>query len=175
MDMHERLKICIGSLDDTIASLKQLYGENMADAAKCRFVITECQYDLLSFECENIPNELCRLSLIIYTVAILDERPHEKPAYDNLLRRFQKVWGRCNREHTVGLTAQFRLWALVAATSICRTLGIRNWCVSETSHALTSLDIKTLDALTAFMEGFLPLCDVLCQEVWLQCQGSCQE
>lgn len=175
LDLHERLRYCIGRLNDTIDSLRRLDGRKMIDAAKCRFVITRCQYDLLSVQCEDLPNELCRLTLIIYTITILDERPLQKPAYDHLLWKFQDLWGKYDREHSVGLSPHFKMWALVAATPICRTPKIRNWCILETSRALARLEINSVDALTAFAEDFLPLCDVRCRHVWHQCRASGQQ
>ncbi|KAL5343192.1 hypothetical protein BJX70DRAFT_354792 [Aspergillus crustosus] len=175
--LNQRIKHSIHRLESTITSMRRLYGRNMADAAKCRLIFVACQYDLLSFRCTDPVDELCRLSLITYTLAILDERPQKEPAYRQLVVDFQNLWDQVdslpNPKPT--LTPQFKLWSMVVAISITRSPEFLNWCLWGTTCSLTYLGISTMSAFIAALGDFLPVCDYRCAEVWLQCQEACAQ
>jgi hypothetical protein len=67
-------------------------------------------------KCVDISNKLCRLSLVIYILAIVNERPHDEPAYDGLLNRFQAL--SIQIDHHV--PPQFELWSMFVAIPIAR-------------------------------------------------------
>ncbi|KAL4941753.1 hypothetical protein BDV06DRAFT_193813 [Aspergillus oleicola] len=168
--LHQRVRYSLQRLGDTVESLRRLLLRDLVDAANCRFVFTACQYDLLSFECEDAPNETCRLSLIIYTLAVVDERPHNEAAYDGLLSKFQALW--CQIDHE--LLPQFKLWSMFIAIPIARRPTISSWCVQEASALLINLGIFTLNGFCAMMEKFLPICSARAQEVWNRCAVTSQ-
>ncbi|KAL4956787.1 hypothetical protein BDW69DRAFT_67956 [Aspergillus filifer] len=162
LHLNQKVRYSLQRLSDTVDSLRRLLYEDLISTAKCRFVVTVCQYDLLSYECVDISNKLCRLSLIIYILAIVNERPHDEPAYDGLLNRFQALW--IQIDHHV--PPQFELWSMFVAIPIARCPTISVWCLQKASSLLASLGIFTLGDFSAMMEGSLPTCSARAEEVW---------
>lgn len=127
-------------------------------AAQTRFWITSVQYTLLSTATRWTidddalipPEEVVRIVLLIYTVAMIDERPPETPSCEMLITRFQNLWGKYVDETSVEaqITVQpmyshifgyeFRFWAMFVAASVASPCsGSSTWSLPVPPSAQT--------------------------------------
>ena len=121
--------------------------------AQTRFWITTVQYTLLSIGPKyysddavfTLPEEVVLLVLLLYTAAMIDERPPGAPSCDMLITRFRNTWGKYVDETSVEgyMTVKpiyshifghdFRLWAMFVAASVVSPGGnlsawVFVWC-----------------------------------------------
>lgn len=157
-------------------------------AAQTRFWITTVQYTLLSIGTRYnideavliLPEEIVRLVLLVYTAAMIDERPPGNPSCDMLVTRFRNTWGRYVDEtlgegHTTAKPLyshifghDFRLWAMFVAASVA-SFGsdLSAWSLFGIVKMVDELGIQTWEAASQLMKDrFLPLCDVRCEMIW---------
>lgn len=157
-------------------------------AAQTRFWITTVQYTLLSTATRcNIddavlipPEEVVRIVLLIYTVAMIDERPPGTPSCEMLITRFRNIWATYVDETSVEAQTivkpmyshifehEFRLWAMFVAASVASPCSdLSTWCLCGLVEIAAELGTQTWNAASQLMKDrFLPLCDVRCETIW---------
>lgn len=162
-------------------------------AAQTRFWITSVQYTLLSTATrwttdDDVlipPDEVVRIVLLIYTVAMIDERPPGTPSCEMLITRFRNLWEKYVDETSVEaqITVQpmyshifgheFRFWAMFVAASVASPCsGLSTWSLSGLVETAAELGIQTWYAASQLMEDrFLPVCDVRCETIWNLAHG----
>lgn len=193
--MDPTVRSCIKYLDKIVKLIWSLPRGSSGHAAETRFWITAVQYTLLSTTRHNqdhddgfaydAVHEILRLVLIIYTAAMIDERPPGATSCDMLITRLRVMWLQyIEGEQTQGTSStnvrttslkydhifgpDFKLWTMLIAASIASIdSDISKWCLLGVLNNPRTSNIRTWEEVQQLTtESFLPLCDVRCKNVW---------
>ena len=145
-----------------------------SDAARVRHVLTDIQYTLvmISFPGDDPDErffELCRISLIIYSLTILNERPTTTAVGQQLLGAFHQALVALTNlphDHTdetpglswpLGLPVGFYLWAIYLATSVTNSPAChsRIWLMELFLKLAGASNIKDWDGLKTSLSCYL--------------------
>jgi hypothetical protein len=169
-----------------------------AEAARARHLLTRIQYTLLSTELQQRCvtssadgiREFCRITLILYSLSILNEHPPTSSAGGQIVRLFRHALAQvvqitdkptdspnCQIWRSV-LPADFLLWSLFLAISVIKdkTSEIRRSFLSFLTELIfvDNTSIRCFGELHACLREFLwvpCLHDPLAQDLWDQIQG----
>ncbi|KAI1259718.1 hypothetical protein F5Y18DRAFT_408579, partial [Xylariaceae sp. FL1019] len=163
--LDDTLYLCIHQLEEAMQfwdRLRARDGEFLTPltAAQTRHLLTQVQYTLISPDlqdkfdtdtCEGQMMEYCRISLILYTLTVLRERPPTTSMGQQIGTTYQRVVTNLiessrhpSRAHasTVPLPFEFHLWTLFLASNVMRDARIegRSW-VLQTFEELASMRV----------------------------------
>ncbi|RMZ46293.1 hypothetical protein CA14_008313 [Aspergillus flavus] len=154
------LKESICNLQYVTKTLSTIKNKNhQAEAAQVRFWITSTQYRLLSTRYGNSRTprlqalEICRLSLLLFTVSICNEFPQGVPICDMLITQLKGLLD--DDAACMWLTPKFRLWVLSIVASPETGNSLKSWCLASVSEAISTMCIRREEDFTQLLATFL--------------------
>ncbi|KAI0160126.1 hypothetical protein GGR57DRAFT_520245 [Xylariaceae sp. FL1272] len=163
--LDDTLCLCIHQLEEAMQFWERLRARDSEPltpltAAQTRHLLTQVQYTLISPDlqdkydtetCEGQIMEYCRISLILYTLTVLRERPPTTSMGQQIGTTYQRVVMNLieslrnhSADHacTVSLPLEFHFWTLFLASNVMRDHRVkgRSW-VLETFEELASMKV----------------------------------
>lgn len=130
-----------------------------AEAARVRYLLTNTQYTLLSTDSDrrfgdtqaSRISEFCRITLILYSLTILNERPPSTSVGQQIGRTFRHILTdlACEADHTADgpapkswllpLPLDFFLWAIFLAASVMRSTesDTKDWLLTSFAELIS--------------------------------------
>ncbi|PIG89446.1 hypothetical protein AARAC_009878 [Aspergillus arachidicola] len=172
LDILLKAAVCnLQNVTKTLSTIKNK--DHQAEAAQVRFWITSTQYHLLSTRYGNSRTprvqalEICRLSLLLFTVSICNEFPQGVPTCDMLITQLKGLLD--DDAACVWLTPEFRLWVLSLVASPETGNSLKSWCLASVSEAISTMCIRREEDFTQLLATFLHDPDshaMSCQILW---------
>ncbi|KAH8692013.1 hypothetical protein BGW36DRAFT_386817 [Talaromyces proteolyticus] len=156
INLDKTLKLCLTSLEGSMKLMKCLISNKggRVEAARLRFGLTATQYTLLSahFYSNHAGREFFRLTLILFSECLFNEKVPSAPVCDMLITRLQNLY---RQTHYCLLTAEFSLWAMFLAAFVASNKSLKNWCLLEIVEFNKAMDINSWERTVEVLELFL--------------------